>query len=477
MAEFSEAKKLDLYNKISELEGVGPVLAKRWKDSGFSREYLDQLENYVQFTEQYDTVDDFIGDKNKLLSKLYDNQKGNMPTDKRIYSFTQKHPDISKDEVIEYFNKTNEYKKQYEQEREEEAGRIRRSREINEEWSLPAKLLTSDYEQERYIRDPKSASFGKESAGILGSSLGSKLDLATGALAAGADFVPGPIAAGVGPAIRLSRDVAHVASDSPYQKSGSQIAKDLVADLGTNYAAFGLANARKVSRIAQNMASPEVKQAIKFNETTNDINRSIKQLGRVPGGRPEDIVDTRRIIENMPETPMKAELMDATKNWSVGDVDWDRVLDIQKRYAIEADLAKKGLLKDVSENNLTMSYIGRDMGKTVKPMDDYARSALLNPSLTRSQKLGVGALNVIDKINTGAPGQIAVQQIASLSGKRTGDLEDKYKSYDFKTAKKWYKENYKRDFDLHFVPREGDDPALIAAYEEYKKEKEKEKYK
>ena len=473
MAEFSEAKKLDLYNKISELEGVGPVLAKRWKDSGFSRDYLDQLENYVQFTEQYDTVDDFIGDKNKLLSKLYDNQKGNMPTEKRIYSFTQKHPDISKDEVIEYFNKTNEYKKQYEQEREEEAGRIRRSREINEEWSLPTKILTSDYEQERYIRDPKSASFGKESAGLLGSSLGSKMDLATGALAAGADFVPGPIGAAVGPSIRFSRDIAHVASDSPYQKSGSQIASDLVTDLGANYAAFGLANARKLARIANNMASPEVKQAIKFNETTNDINRSIKELGRVPGGRPEDIVDTRRIIENMPETPMKAELMDATKNWYAGDVDWDRVLDIQKRYASEANFAKKGLLKDIAQNNLSMSYIGKDMGQTVKPMDDYAKAALMNPSLSRAQKVGVGALNVIDKINTGAPGQIVYQQLATISGKRSGDLEDKYKSYDFNTAKAWYKKEYKRDFDLGFVPREGDDPAKIAAYEEYLKEKNK----
>lgn len=473
MAEFSEAKKLDLYNKISELEGVGPVLAKRWKDSGFSRDYLDQLENYVQFTEQYDTVDDFIGDKNKLLSKLYDNQKGNMPTDKRIYSFTQKHPDISKDEVIEYFNKTNEYKKQYEQEREEEAGRIRRSREINEEWSLPAKLLTSDYEQERYIRDPKSASFGKESAGILGSSLGSKMDLATGALAAVADFVPGPIGAAVGPSIRFSRDVAHVASDSPYRKSGSQIAKDLVTDLGTNYAAFGLANARKVSRIAQNMASPEVKQAIKFNETTNDIRKSIKELLPVQMGGVEDIVPTRRVIENLPESPLKNELLDATKNWADGQVDWERVLEIQKRYIREAELARKGTLGELTEAGINM--LGGDAVKL--NLDEFAKAALMNPSLTRSQKVGVGALNVIDKINTGAPGQIAVQQIASLSGKRSGDLEDKYKSYDFNTAKAWYKKEYKRDFDLGFVPREGDDPAKISAYEEYKKEKEKEKYK
>ena len=470
----TDEQKTKIIKNLMEVDETGALAQEFHKDpEKFMKEGPKILEGYSSYTDKYRTFDDFIGDRNKPLRDLYSDLKGDMPSNARILSFRKKHPDISEQEVVDYFNKTNEYKKQYEQEREEEAGRIRRSREINEEWNPITKVLTSDYEQERYIRDPKSASFGKESAGILGSSLGSKMDLATGALAAGADFVPGPIAAGVGPAIRLSRDVAHVASDSPYQKSGSQIASDLLTDLGANYAAFGLANARKVARIANNIASPEVKQAIKFNETTNDINRSIKQLGRVPGGRPEDIVDTRRIIENMPETPMKAELMDATKNWYAGDVDWDRVLDIQKRYGIEADLAKKSLLKDVAENNLATSYIAKDMGQTVKPMDDYAKAALMNPSLSRTQKLGVAALNGIDKINTGAPGQIVYQQLATISGKRSGDLEDKYKSYDFNTAKAWYKKEYKRDFDLGFVPREGDDPAKIAAYEEYLKEKNK----
>lgn len=470
----TDEQKTKIIKNLMEVDETGALAQEFHKDpEKFMKEGPKILEGYSSYTDKYRTFDDFIGDRNKPLRDLYSDLNGDMPSSARILSFRKKHPDISEQEVVDYFNKTNEYRKQYEQEREEEAGRIRRSREINEEWSLPTKILTSDYEQERYIRDPKSASFGKESAGLLGSSLGSKMDLATGALAAGADFVPGPIGAAVGPSIRFSRDIAHVASDSPYQKSGSQIASDLLTDLGANYAAFGLANARKVARIANNIASPEVKQAIKFNETTNDINRSIKQLGRVPGGRPEEIVDTRRIIENMPETPMKAELMDATKNWYAGDVDWDRVLDIQKRYASEANFAKKGLLKDIAQNNLSMSYIGKDMGQTVKPMDDYAKAALLNPSLTKSQKVGVGALNLIDKINTGAPGQIVYQQLATISGKRSGDLEDKYKSYDFNTAKAWYKKEYKRDFDLGFVPREGDDPAKIAAYEEYLKEKNK----
>ena len=258
----TDEQKTKIIKNLMEVDETGALAQEFHKDpEKFMKEGPKILEGYSSYTDKYRNFYEFIGDRNKPLRDLYDDLKGDMPSGARILSFKKKHPDISEQEIVDYFNKTNQYKKQYEQEREEEAGRIRRSREINEEWSLPKKLLTSDYEQERYIRDPQSASFGKESAGILGSSLGSKLDLATGALAAGADFVPGPIAAGVGPAIRFSRDVAHVASDSPYRKSGSQIAADLAADLGTNYAAFGLANARKISRIAKNMASPEIGRA------------------------------------------------------------------------------------------------------------------------------------------------------------------------------------------------------------------------
>ena len=227
----TDSQRDEILNKLGDID---PALAESFSQSSDPDKWLKEadLEGYSEFTDNYESLDEFIGDRDKILAKLYQNLDGKIPSGARMQSFREKHPDISEEDIVSWFNKTNEYRKQNEQEREEEAGRIRRSREINEEWSLPAKLLTSDYEQERYIRDPQSASFGKESAGLLGSSLGSKLDLATGALAAGADFVPGPIAAGVGPAIRFSRDVAHVASDSPYRKSGSQIASDLVTDLG-----------------------------------------------------------------------------------------------------------------------------------------------------------------------------------------------------------------------------------------------------
>lgn len=468
----TDSQRDEILNKLGDID---PALAESFSQSSDPEKWLKEadLEGYSEFTDNYESLDDFIGDRDKILAKLYQNLDGKMPSGARMQSFREKHPDISEEDIVDWFNKTNEYKKQYEQEREEEAGRIRRSREINEEWSLPKKIVSSGYEQERYIRDPKSATFGREASGITGSSIGSKADLVAGALAAAGDFVPSVYGTVIGPTIRLGRDVAHVVSDSPYQKSAEQILGDAAFDYGSNLAALGLANTRKAYRIAQNIASPEVKQALNFYETTENINKGIRELGPIPGGRAEDIIPTRRVIVNMPESPMKNELLDATKNWADGQVDWDRVLDIQKRYAREAYLEKKGLLNNLSENNLSMSYIGKDFGQKVKPMDEFARAALLNPKLSKSQKLGVLALGALDKVNTGTPGQIIFQQVPTVTGKRYGDVEDKYKRYDFNTAKAWYKKEYKRDFDLGFVPREGDDPAKIAAYEEYLKEKNK----
>lgn len=465
MEELNDKQKLDVYNKIAELEGVGPELAKRWKDSGFNKEWLNNLEEYVQFTDKYDNVDDLLGDKNKAISKLYDSMRGEMPTDKRMYSFLQKHPDISREDVESWFNNVNEYKKQYEKERDEEAGRIRRSREINEDWPWYKKLATSGYEQERYIRDPKSATVGDSSAG-LGSSIGSKLDLVSGAIAGAADFVPGPVAAGVGPGIRLGRDIAHKASGSPYQKEASQIVRDALTDAAANYTAFGLSNARRLSRIAQSMSSPEVKQAVRFNEATNDIQRGLNVLDRVPGGDAYKIIPTRRAIENIPDSPMKRELLEATSEWADGKVDWNKIAEIENRYAHDVNLAKRGLLGGHSEAAVGM--LGGDGAKL--NLSEYQKMAALNPDLNRRQKLLVTALKGVDQINTGAPGQIVMQQLATATGKRSGDVEDKYKRYSFKEAKDWYKKNYRRDFELGFVPREGDDPAKIAAYEDYKKE-------
>lgn len=467
MEELNDKQKLDVYNKIAELEGVGPELAKRWKDSGFNRDWLNNLEEYVQFTDKYDNVDDLLGDKNKAISKLYGSMRGEMPTEKRMYSFLQKHPDISREDVENWFNKTNEYKKQYETERNEEAGRIRRSREINEEWPWYKKLATSGYEQERYIRDPKSATVGDSAGGLRNSSIGSKLDLVTGALAGAADFFPGPVAAGVGPGLRLARDVAHKASGSPYQKEGSQIVRDALTDAAANYTAFGLSNARRLSRIVQSMSSPEVKQAVKFNEATTDIRRGLNVLDKVPGGDAYSIVPTRRAIENIPDSPMKRELLEATSEWADGKVDWEKIAEIQNRYAHDINLVERGLLGDLTRSPVVM--LGGEGAKL--NLSEYQKMAALNPDLNKKQKLLVAALKGVDQINTGSPGQILMQQIATGTGKRSGDIEDKYKRYSFKEAKDWYKKNYRRDFELGFEPREkGSDPALRAAYEDYKKE-------
>lgn len=58
-----------------------------------------RLEGYSDFTDNYKNIADFIGDRNTRLANFYKDMEGKEPSEARLYSFTNKNPDISADDV------------------------------------------------------------------------------------------------------------------------------------------------------------------------------------------------------------------------------------------------------------------------------------------------------------------------------------------------------------------------------------------
>ena len=462
----TQEQELYFSKKLQEIDNSG-ALAGEFAKTG-KLPTAEELEEYPGFTDRYDSYEDFIGDKNALLKKFYDSQNGKMPTEARLQSFIEKHPTVSAEDVNKWFTNVNKYKEEEIKAREDEAGKIRRAREIREDWSLPKKILTSGYEQERYIQDPKSATFGKEAPGFIGSSAGSKADLISGGIAAGADFVPGPVSMFVGPTIRAGRDVTHKIAESPYQKEWSDIGTDAAKDYGMNIGAYALANARKVARVARGLSSPEIQAAMAAEDMSKNVGKTIDILDNMPKNDP---IHSRRIIQHaVPEGPMKNELLEASKNWKEGKIDWDEIGKIRERYKGSLAMDKDQAKSLVYAQDDIKSVTGKPYN--VNPLDE---AKLMAPDLTKAQKVKMGLMKGAEALNTGNLGQMVYQTTPSITGARSSKPANETKKPSFKEAKNWYKKNYERDFEMGFDPRRDINPdaAKIAAWEEWREEKAK----
>jgi hypothetical protein len=459
--------KPELYNQAREDAqnmGDSPEWVKKWGSKFKSDPYLS--DSYLG-----SGIDDLSKTLPERLRKYFA-ESGFQPDENWKSTVYQTHfTDIPKNKFDEAISQMKGYYDQYKTERNEEAGKIRRAREIREEWPWYKNLAVSDYEKERYINDPKSATVGKEeegSGGFRNSSIGSKLDLGAGIAGFLADFVPGPGAL-IGPTIRGARDAAYYLSDSPYKKSGDEMAKDLAFDYSTNIAAWSLPNARKLGRIGRALLGKEADKYVQLADMTKNIQEGMNLLDAAPA---RDIYRTRQAIEAMPESPFKSELMSATSDWGKGKIDWEELLNIQNKYARDLDATKKNLVQ-IPEAISTVEERGYKVDAGLTP---YGEKKALSPEfsdLSKGSKIEVGVSKLADQINKGKVGQILTQQ--ALSFKRGSGPENKTKRPSFKEAKEFYKKNFARDWELGFDPRKQEyddprvtqDPAMIAAYEEW----------
>lgn len=472
------------------------------------------LEGYSDFTDKYKNVADFLGDKNKIMMDLYKQFDGVMPGEARIYSLSQKYPWLNKEELQNWFDKTNKYREEYKAEREREAGKIRREQEVKERNMFdPRSLLSSDYEVQRYIDDPNSAIFGKEAPGFIGSSTGAKADLISGILAGAADLVPG-YGALVGPTVRLGRDAAHIAFDSPYQKSGDQLAKDVIMDYGLNVGAWKLANARKAQKVINDIGGSTVQNALDVANETKNIQKGALSVSEHYGIPTEadlekfrelnvkyphnDMVLTKSINDMSPselkselqkivaETPdnkpLNRQLIQETTEKYVQQTN-PLIQAIQKHnqgFMSPAGLSDYSAMELVVDGKPATMILGptvsQGAAKIAGEGGSYMKAALNAPKydeLTNLQKLQYRGKQVIGNINKGNVGQVLVQQGYNLSGRGS---EPKLVETALRKAEKEATidrliSNYSLLWNKNSPPPEAkDSPIIKAAWEKWSKE-------
>lgn len=274
------------------------------------------LERDPNFTDKYANVAGFVGDKYKVLQDLYVQFDGKKPTDTRFESLKVKYPFLDRNELNEWFDKTNEFKNEYEQEREKEAKKQERVKEVERDWSLPKKLVTTDYEKQRYINEPEKALFG-EQAPSWGSAENTRWrsmgDLAAGALGTAADLVPTPIHSEIwaGPVVRGLLDASYYGT--PYQRKPEDIISDFAQDMSVNAGAELFQNWRRAKRGERKLLNQSSDLARHMNvvDETKNIDNSIHKI--------EDLIknkaDVRYVvnaISELPDSELKKELMAKT---------------------------------------------------------------------------------------------------------------------------------------------------------------------
>lgn len=459
-------KDLKKYNEaVADAKDLSPdAWNKKWSEYLLSNKYL--VPSYKE-----SKLEDTTKPLPVRLRIYFGDDKFNPSDTKRRYIRQTHFDDVPKEEferVLKQMKDNYEYEVNL---RKQETGKKRRQMEVEgkwirepeRNWSTLDRILSSDYEKQRYIDDPKSAIFGYEAPGFMGSSAGAKADLISGIAGGVTDVATAPwpiLNTFAGPAIRFGRDVAHK-YDSPYQKDWSDIGLDAFKDVGLNASAAILANTRTLSRMASRVSNPNVKSAYELSITADNIKKGLSTLPT-----PSNSQEFAYAIRNMPDSPLKQELISTIGGNKI--VDEVAAEEIIKKYSRD--------VKDIwkSANELVMS--GTVQGK-LPPHTSFMEQVLTTPKPTGfGQKLEYGALRGIDKLNVGAPGTIAFEGSYNLSGRGSNPqtVMNQEREDNFERAKNAYRMNNEVNWERFgdsFKPSKIEGSPAWAAYEEWYFEK------
>lgn len=430
------------------------------------------LEGYSDFTDKYKSIADFVGDKNAIKAQIWNNLNGKFPSDARFQTLQEQYPWLNKEDLKEWFDKTNEYKKEFEHDREIEAGKVRRAQEIKERGLLdPRYWLASEYENQRYIDDPNSAIFGKEAPGFIGSSAGAKTDLISGVLGAAGDAVPGLGGVVIGPGIRTARDAVHYLSDSPYKKDLDQIIKDAALDYGTNAAAWKLLNARKLAKVTEEFGGGPVQQAFNIGNATKALDSDISNLtATFVEGTDKDIINA---VNNVKYNPLRQELENITNKVKLGEnIDREKLWKIYAKYQRELAPDLQEMARNLRQGGSIkeLDQVEQEIMRNATPY--LTMSAVNTPykELSRFQKVGYNIKSAANAINKGKPGQIIVQETSHLRGKGSNAriVETALRKAERDASIDRIISNYSLLWNKDKKPQGYDTPLIKAAYDKWK---------
>lgn len=472
-----------LANKIAE---VAPDQLPVFIDNPDAFDY-NVLEGYSDFTNKYKNIADFKLDKPKIMAEIYQQFDGKFPSNARFQSLLNKYNWLNKEELKEWFDKTNNYKELYEKEREAEFRKAQRKQEVDKEWGFLDNLLASEYSKQRYIDNPDASIFGKEGKFNPYSTAGQEelTDVILGGTGAVADLLPG-VGALVAPTVRLGRDVYHNVSDSEYKKDIKSIIKDAALDYGTNSGAWLLANARKGAKAANELASNDVKRAINFANEDKAVKEGLSMMqtgvNRIPSipdiiryrefgiDDPFNDIVLKNTIMDLPESSMKRELIPLVSDIKSKPINRSAVQDIINKYNRESMKPYQATLRQKIKDN-------RFLPEEARQGSPYLESAIATKPVSELTKLEQASylFNILSaQLNKGRLGQTIIQEGATLTGRNSS----KPNLVETALQKKEKEDNINRIINNYSLlwnkksppPEAKDSPLIKAAWERWSKE-------
>ena len=437
-------------NQLAEIDDDNNTLLRQFLDASDKDKWLKDnsatFEGISKFTDKYKNFGDFMGDRDSRIGNLYKDLDGKEPTAARLQSFTDKNPDISADDVKQWFKKANNYKEDELKQREYEYQRALREREVK---NLPwyKDWTTSDYSKQRYIDDPTTSVLGWPQFNPYSSEGQSEIrDMLLGAAGAVGDAMP-KMGSLTGPAVRALRDTYHKYSDEKYKPEGSiidNLLMDAGANLGVEYLPTMLIN--KAKRFTGNVG-----KAARWLGDVNEVNRVLdnEKVLKESHSAMNDLLNSKiyddtaiyNSIRSLPESEYKQALLGSLDLEKGGFR--DAIIPVHQQWRSE-------LSPEVQE---AWKYV-KDKGYgTNGSSSRYFYDKVYEPKLGPVQSKFASAVRKFEPIATPA--------IKIVGG------PDMQVTDDDRSKKDWYKANYARDWMMGFKPNEKEGDPLWEAYKEW----------
>ena len=408
--------------------------------------------------------------------------------------------DVPREQFDEALNKMRDYYNQFVSEQENEAGRIRRQKEVKD-WGLVKQALTSDYEKQRYIDDPEAALFGEEAPSI-GSAentrWGSMADLGLGAAGAAADALPG-WGSLAGPVIRFGRDVGHRVTNSPYQKSAEDIAKDALADVALTASTAWMPNFRREKRMVENALPDAMGRQMKLARESENIQKGVELLDKVVNADVELEKQFgsktlnqyfRETVQELPDSYLKQDLMPLVTQ---PNIDWARAQAIVNDYKAKNlfAMAPNGYdaVHAIVDNNLPFPQQAVSIDKADRVIvgkngklkgvvypDKYDQLTMdiynAKPLSPMQQKLMKPA-TALNEVLRGDVGGAAIQLTKTATGARSPKKAERVRTVEDQMAINRIKAQEERFWEAGFKPNKVEGDPLWEAYVEWDENRKK----
>lgn len=368
--------------------------------------------------------------------------------------YETKFKDVPKSEYTQRLAKMKELWDIETKEREAQAGKTRRKKEIENEWSWPKKLLANEYSQARYIDDPNSTPFGKEGDFAPTDNYLELANIGLQELSLAGDALPGVYGYVGGPGVRLVNDLVQEAGD--YGKPAVDILKDRAVDIGTSF--IGEAGPNAVLRTLGRSEKLSKSLGRGINETTDyaDVLKEMKDTKALESEffKNPNFQRRAKIIEKMPDNYVKKALKE------LDDPSITKVEDLQFYKKLYPEM-KLNTPDKAAEIAFDPRIDGLEGFKPPADLDwQYKLATTPEPG-----KFG----KFVAKSSISPLAQGGERLIARDLGK-AGSKSIYDKKLESESARKtieWYKKNYARDWDMGFKPKENSG-LLYQAWKEYK---------